>query len=97
MKRILTLVVGLFLTTSAFAQHNDFLTDYKNLKRQDKGSFISDLYMVPNAVQRLADYDSIMVDQPEIFIASRLEIQRCERGPVEGTRGCRKAVDHRAT
>jgi hypothetical protein len=70
MKRILTVVVGFFLTTSAFAQHNDFLTDYKNLKRQDKGKFISDLYMVPNAVQRLADYDSVMVDQPEIFIAA---------------------------
>ena len=70
MKRILTLLVGVLLTTSAFAQHNDFLTNYKDLKRQDKGKFVSDLYMVPNAVQRLADYDSVMVDQPEIFIAA---------------------------
>lgn len=70
MKRLLVLVFGLCVATSAVAQHNDFLTDYKNLKRQNEGSFVSNLFLVPNAVQRLADYDGIMVDQPEIFIAS---------------------------
>ena len=70
MKRFLILIIGLGLTASAFGQHNDFLTDYKNLKRQPEGLFVRDLFLVPNAIQRTADYDSIMVDQPEIFIAS---------------------------
>jgi len=70
MKTLLTLIVGLGLTTSAFGQHLDFLTDYTNLKEQRDGAFVKSLYLPENAVQRFADYDSILVDQPEVFIAS---------------------------
>ena len=69
MKRILALVLGLCVATSAFAQNNDFLTNYSNLEKHT-GKFVDKLFLPPNAVQRLADYDSVMVDQPEIFIAS---------------------------
>ncbi|MGI9237675.1 MAG: DUF3313 family protein [Woeseiaceae bacterium] len=69
-KRFLILVLSLFGATSALAENNDFLTDYSNLENVEGGKFVEKLFLVPNAVQRLADYDSIMVDQPEIFIAS---------------------------
>jgi len=70
MKKLLALVFGLCVATSAFAQNNDFLTNYSNLEKQEKGAFVDRLFLVPNAVQRLADYDGVMVDQPEIFIAA---------------------------
>lgn len=69
MKRLLVLVFGLCVATSTFAQDNDFLTDYSNLEKQD-GRFVEKSFRVSNAVQRLADYDGVMVDQPEIFIAA---------------------------
>jgi len=68
---ILMLMVGICLTASAFGQDNDFLTDYSTLKDYSEDTrFTARLYEVPNARQRLADYNSIMVDQPEIFIAA---------------------------
>jgi len=70
MKTLLTLIVGLGLTTSAFGQNLDFLTDYSKLEKQRDGAFVKSLYRADNAVQRFADYDSILVDQPEVFIAS---------------------------
>lgn len=69
MKSILALVLGLCVATSAFAQNNDFLTNYSNLQKQD-GRFVDKLFLASNAVQRFADYDGVMVDQPEIFIAA---------------------------
>jgi len=70
MKRILTLVVGFFLTTSAVAQNNDFLTDYSKLEKQEGARFVERIYKIANMEQRLAEYNSVMVDQPEIFIAA---------------------------
>ncbi len=72
MKRFLTLMVGFCLCASAFGENNDFLTDYSLLEapEEEERIFAEKVYLVPNAVQRLADYDSIMVDQPEIFIAA---------------------------
>jgi hypothetical protein len=70
MKRILMVVVGFFLTASAVAQNNDFLTDYSKLEKPEGARFIQGIYKVANMEQRLADYNSIMVDQPEIFIAA---------------------------
>jgi len=68
---ILMLMVGFGLTATAFGQNNDFLTDYSMLKEYDEDTrFTARLYKVPNAEQRLADYNSVMVDQPEIFIAA---------------------------
>jgi hypothetical protein len=69
-KSLLTLMLGFCLTASAFGQNNDFLTDYSLLEENEDGRFTDRLYKVPNLEQRLADYDSIMVDQPEIFVAA---------------------------
>ena len=70
MSRILTLAVGFFLAASAVAQNNDFLTDYSLLVPNEGGEFVSHRYFDPNVIQRLADYDAVLVDQPEIFIAA---------------------------
>ena len=67
-KRFLILVVGLCSAVSAAGQDRGFLTDYSLLETQG-GDFAARVYIAPNALERLADYDAILVDQPEIFIA----------------------------
>jgi len=67
---ILMLMVGFCLTATAFGQDNDFLTDYSLLKENEDARFTDRLYKIPDLDQRLGDYNSIMVDQPEIFIAA---------------------------
>jgi len=69
-KRLLTLMLGFCLTASAFGQNNDFLTDYSNLAENEDARFMDKLFMIPNVVQRSADFNSVLVDQPEIFIAA---------------------------
>ena len=69
MKRLLTLALGLLVAGSAVAENNDFLSDYSLLEERE-GSLVNKVYFAPNALQRLADYNSVLVDQPEIFIAS---------------------------
>ena len=68
-KRLLLLVLGLFGAASGFGQNNDFLDDYSLLEPLD-GNFVTARYFAPNVVQRLADYNAVLVDQPEIFIAA---------------------------
>ena len=70
MKRLLVLVFGLCVATSAFGQNNDFLTDYSMLEENEDGRFVDTIYKVPNIERRLADFNSVMVDQPEIFVAA---------------------------
>jgi hypothetical protein len=69
-KSLLTLMLGLCLTASAFGQDNDFLSDYSLLEDNKDGRFVDSIYKAQNMEQRLGDYDSVMVDQPEIFIAA---------------------------
>jgi len=69
MKRLLILLIGVGFGVSAFAQNNDFLDDYSLLEPND-GKFIEANYFAPDVVQRLADYNAVLVDQPEIFIAA---------------------------
>jgi hypothetical protein len=69
-KRLLTLMLGLCVTASAFGQDNDFLSDYSLLEDNVDGRFVDSIYKAQNMEQRLGDYDSVMVDQPEIFIAA---------------------------
>jgi len=68
-KRLLVVVLGLFGAASAFGQSNDFLTDYSTLEPVGQNE-VEMRYLAPNVVQRLADYKSVLVDQPEIFIAA---------------------------
>ena len=69
MNRILMLIGGLLCAASALGQNNDFLADYSILEKRD-GDFVAKVFLVPNAIQRFADYNSVLVDQPEIFIAA---------------------------
>lgn len=69
MKKLIPLALALCISTTAVGQENDFLADYSSLEKRE-GNFVERIYLVPNAEQRLADYNSVMVDQPEIFIAS---------------------------
>jgi hypothetical protein len=61
-------VLGLCGAVSATAQEDSFFTDPSLLGPWDQGTF--DLgYVHPDALQVAQRYDSVMVDQPEIFIA----------------------------
>jgi hypothetical protein len=68
-KKLLAVVLGLFGAASAFGQSNDFLSNY-SLLDDAEADVLDQIYLVPNAEQRLADYKAILVDQPEIFIAA---------------------------
>lgn len=68
-KRALILMLGLCVMTSATAQDESFFTDPSVLEPWEKGTF--DLgWTNPDIVQYLARYDSVIVDQPEVFIAA---------------------------
>ena len=67
-KKFLILVVGLCGAASAAGQDIGFLTDYSLLKTR-QGDMVNRVYIVPNAIERLKDYDAVLVDQPEIFIS----------------------------
>ena len=66
---ILMLMVGFFLTASAFGQDNDFLTDYSLLAPHD-GKYVHRRYFDDNLLRKMADFNAVFVDQPEIFIAA---------------------------
>ncbi len=69
MKKLLVLALGLFVTGAAVADNNDFLSDYSLLEPRE-GNLVKNIYTVPNLDRRMADYKAVLVDQPEIFIAS---------------------------
>ncbi len=69
-RRLLTIVVGLCCAASAFSQNNDFLTDYSLLEPNVDGKFVSPRYIDVNVVRRMAVYNAVFVEQPEIFIAA---------------------------
>ncbi len=74
-RRILVIAsAGFWLTSAALAEapaqyvEHDFLTDYSLLVPFADG--IADYaYVSPTAFKDLANYDSLMLDQPEIFIS----------------------------
>ena len=68
-KRFLVLVVGLCSAVSAASQDIGFLTDYSQLETQEEG-FADRMYLAPNLMERLDDFNAVLVDQPEIFIAA---------------------------
>lgn len=49
-------------------QASGFMSDYSQLEKVTDGT-ADYRYLAPNAVERMAQYDAIMIDQPEIFIA----------------------------
>lgn len=67
-RKILMLVVGLCGVASAAAQEDSFFTDPSLLTPWEQGTF--DLgYVHPDITQIGQRYDSVLVDQPEIFMA----------------------------
>jgi hypothetical protein len=61
--------MGLLSTISTTAQEESFFTDPSLLAPWDQGTF--DLgYVVPDILEKAQRYDSVMVDQPEIFVAA---------------------------
>ena len=67
-KRIILLVLGLCGAASAAAQEESFFTDPSLLAPWDQGTF--DLgYVHPDIAQIGQRFDSVLVDQPEIFMA----------------------------
>ncbi len=67
-KRIMLLVLGLCCAASATAQEESFFTDPSLLAPWDQGTFELG-YVDPDISQKIARYDSVMVDQPEVFLA----------------------------
>ena len=67
-KRFLLIVVGMCTMASATAQDESFFTDPSLLRPWDQGTF--DLgYVDPDITQKGQRYNSVLIDQPEIFIA----------------------------
>lgn len=67
--RILILALGLCVMTSASAQDESFFTDPSILETWEKGTY--DLgWTHPDISKYVARYDSVMVDQPEVFVAA---------------------------
>ncbi len=67
------IVVGLaalFSTTQAQEMiYSGFMTDYTQLEKITDGS-MDYRYLAPGGEDKLARYDAVMIDQPEIFIAN---------------------------
>lgn len=75
-KTLLVVIIGLFGAVSAFGQNNDFLTDYSLLvptEGEGVNPLVKARYIPERQIQRWADYNAILIDQPEIFIASDSE------------------------
>ena len=51
----------------AQGKEDGFLSDYSGLKASPDNSF-DQLYVAPGAFERMAKYDAVMVDQPELFV-----------------------------
>ncbi len=67
--RLLILMLGLFGAASASAQDDSFFTDSSLLQPWDQGTFDRG-YVDPDIIQKAQRYDSVMIDQPEVFVAA---------------------------
>ncbi len=68
-KRILILLAGLCSMASATAQDESFFTDPSLLEPWDQGTFDRG-YVDPVITQKGHGFDSVMIDQPEVFVAA---------------------------
>ena len=69
-KRFLILVVGLCSAASAAGQDIGFLTDYSLLKTR-QGDMVNRVYIVPNAIERLKNYNAVLVEFSTAQIVQR--------------------------
>ncbi len=68
-KRILILLAGLCCMASATAQDESFFTNPSLLEPWDQGTFDHG-YVDPVITQKGHGFDSVMIDQPEVFVAA---------------------------
>jgi len=73
MKRIIGRLASGFVLMlvmqTAGAEESGFLSDYSRLQNRE-GDMVNRLYIAPGAIESLAAYNSIMVDQPEVFLSA---------------------------
>ena len=69
-KLTLALFISIFSMAAAAEEmiYSGFMSDYTQLEKVTDGT-VDYRYLAPNAFDRLAKYNAIMIDQPEIFIA----------------------------
>lgn len=68
---VLAIIIAAF-TSAAYGQEimqSGFLSDYSQLRKVTDGT-ADYRYIAPGAEDKLAEYDAVMVDQPEFFIAA---------------------------
>jgi hypothetical protein len=68
--------LAFFLTMTAFGSalaqdlySSDFLSDYTQLKKSSD-KYMDYTYLAPGAPDKMGKYSAVMIDQPEIFVAS---------------------------
>ena len=84
MVRNIILIAGLLaISASAAFAESGFLTAYDNLKPQPSQSGTDLLYVSPGGDERLAAYNAVMVDQPEIHFSVDSEYRGLKAVDVE--------------
>lgn len=68
-----TLILLFGVTHNILAEDTGFLSDYSNLEAE--GSENTRIYRHPDAFERLAVYQAIMIDQPQLIIAADSKIK----------------------
>jgi len=67
-KKILMIVLGLCSAAAAAGEDIGFLTDYSMLEARE-ADFVDRVYLAPNIGEKMKEYHSFLIDQPEIFVA----------------------------
>ncbi len=68
--RLVIAVMASLLALPTLAQDSGFLTDYSLLKAREGDEYVDRVYVKEGITEVLDDFNAIMVDQPEILIAS---------------------------
>ncbi|MCZ6459967.1 MAG: DUF3313 domain-containing protein [Gammaproteobacteria bacterium] len=68
MKRLTLVALFLIFPIVGWGSDSGFLDDYSILE-QRTGDAIDRVYIAPGTEERLADYDAVLVDQPEVFMS----------------------------
>lgn len=67
--RIILAVAASLIALPTMAQDSGFLTDYSLLQTRQGDTAVDRVYIKDGIMEKLADYNTVMVDQPEVFIA----------------------------
>jgi len=67
--RIILAVAASLIALPTIAQDSGFLTDYSLLQTREGDTAVDRIYIKDGIMERLADYNAVMVDQPEVIIA----------------------------